>query len=123
VTTKVIDGRAPDRRCNHYRKIQESTGRVEDARGGVQDRRRLLRAASFVATLAEKSIARLASPLIEPDVTVSVIRLSDGFHGRHSQGRAAEVVKSQNAQFPEYGRSGAKRSRGTVQVANFDPSA
>src|SRR5712692_2133227 len=34
---------------------------------------------------------RLASPLIEPDVTISVIRLSDGFHGRHSQGRAAEV--------------------------------
>jgi hypothetical protein len=32
-------------------------GRVEDARGGVQGRRRLLRAASFVATLAEKSIA------------------------------------------------------------------
>src|SRR5260370_29285688 len=32
-------------------------GRVEEAGGGVQDRRRLLRAASFVATLAEKSIA------------------------------------------------------------------
>src|SRR6266571_8986446 len=32
---------------------------------------------------------RLAPPLIEPDVTISVIRLSDGFHGRHSQGRAA----------------------------------
>jgi hypothetical protein len=33
------------------------TGRVEDARDGVQDRRRLLRAAPFVAALAEKSIA------------------------------------------------------------------
>jgi hypothetical protein len=32
-------------------------GRVEDARGGLRDRRRLLRAASFVAALAEKSIA------------------------------------------------------------------
>src|SRR5262245_57839075 len=32
-------------------------GRVEKKRGGVQDRRRLRRAASFVAALAEKSIA------------------------------------------------------------------
>ena len=31
-------------------------GRVEKKRGGVQDRRRLKRAASFVAALAEKSI-------------------------------------------------------------------
>jgi hypothetical protein len=28
---------------------------------------------------------RFSPPLIEPDVTISVIRLSDGFHGRHSQ--------------------------------------
>jgi hypothetical protein len=49
-------------------------------RGDVQDRRSLLRAASFVATLTEKSIARFSSPLIEPDLTISVIRLSDGFH-------------------------------------------
>src|SRR5262245_36248383 len=32
-------------------------GRVEKKRGGVQNRRRLRRAASFVAALAEKSIA------------------------------------------------------------------
>ncbi len=37
-------------------------GRVEDERGGVQDRRRLLRAASFVVALAEKSIAPFLVP-------------------------------------------------------------
>src|SRR2546426_4084593 len=37
-------------------------GRVEDTRGGVQDRRRLLRAASFVTALAEKSIAPARAP-------------------------------------------------------------
>ena len=37
-------------------------GRVEDERGGVQDRRRLLRAASFVVALAEKSIAPFLLP-------------------------------------------------------------
>ena len=37
-------------------------GRVEEKRGGVQDRRRRLRAASFVAALAEKSIAPVLLP-------------------------------------------------------------
>src|SRR5437870_2766694 len=37
-------------------------GRVEDERGGVQDRRRRLRAASFVVALAEKSIAPFLVP-------------------------------------------------------------
>ena len=46
----------------------------------MQDRRRLKQAASFVVAFAEKSIAPFSSPLIEPDVTISVIRLSDGFH-------------------------------------------
>jgi hypothetical protein len=36
---------------------------------------------SFVVAFAEKSIVPFPpSPLIEPDVTISVIRLSDGFH-------------------------------------------
>jgi hypothetical protein len=37
-------------------------GRVEDERGGVQDRRRRRRAASFVVALAEKSIAPFLVP-------------------------------------------------------------
>src|SRR4029077_11825280 len=43
---------------------------------------------------------RLAPPLIEPDVTISVIRLSDGFHGRHSQMRAAEVGQELESPVP-----------------------
>jgi len=39
-------------------------------------------------------------------MTISVIRLSDGFHGRHSQGEPRKSVKSQNAQSPEDGRDG-----------------
>jgi hypothetical protein len=38
------------------------SGRVEEKRGGVQDRRRQVRAASFVAALAEKSIAPFLLP-------------------------------------------------------------
>ena len=34
----------------------------------------------FSLALAEKSIARFPSPLIEPDVQLSRIRLSDGIH-------------------------------------------
>jgi hypothetical protein len=56
--------------------------RVEERRDGVQGRRRQSRATSFVAALAEKPITRFRSPLIEPDVTISVIQLSDGFHMR-----------------------------------------
>jgi hypothetical protein len=37
-------------------------GRVEKKRGGVQNRRRLMRAASFVAALAERSIAPSLRP-------------------------------------------------------------
>lgn len=47
-------------RAKGYTKI--AIGRVEDERGGVQDRRRLLRAASFVVALAEKSIAPFLLP-------------------------------------------------------------
>jgi hypothetical protein len=36
-----------------YTKLEEVRGRVEEERGGVQDRRRLLRTTSFVAILAE----------------------------------------------------------------------
>ena len=43
-------------------KFSMPTGRVEDERGGVQDRRRLRRATSFVVALAEKSIAPFLVP-------------------------------------------------------------
>src|SRR5712691_8595951 len=49
---------------------------------------------------------RLASPLIEPDVTISVIRLSEGFTGGIRRGEPRKSVQSQNAQFPEYRRHG-----------------
>src|SRR5258708_13032627 len=54
---------------------------------------------------------RLSSPLIEPDVTISVIRLSDGFHGRHSQRRAAEA-----GQEPERPVPPIRRRRDTAQT-------
>ena len=43
----------------HHRLI---AGRVEEKRGGLQDRRRLRRAASFVVAFAEKSIAPFPLP-------------------------------------------------------------
>src|SRR6202023_3038988 len=42
--------------------VDRLCGRVEEKRGGVQDRRRQVRAASFVAALAEKSIAPFLLP-------------------------------------------------------------
>src|SRR6059036_3054599 len=45
-----------------FAQTETGFGRVEDTRGGVQDRRRLLRAASFVTALAEKSIAPARAP-------------------------------------------------------------
>jgi hypothetical protein len=52
---------------------------------------------------------RLSSPLIEQDVTISVIRLSGGFHERHSQARAAEVGQEPERLVPQ-----RRRRRGTA---------
>jgi hypothetical protein len=64
---------------------QEPTVESPAKRGGVQDRRRLVGATSFVTALADKSVAPSIVPVIEPDMAVSVIWVSDGFHGRHSR--------------------------------------
>jgi hypothetical protein len=56
-------------------KLQGVTGGVEDARGGVQERRRLLRAAPFVAALAEKAWARCAPHRARSD-EISTLRRS-----------------------------------------------
>ncbi len=45
-----------------YGNSRGTGGRVEGERGGVQDRRRLLRVASFVVALAERSIAPFLVP-------------------------------------------------------------
>lgn len=41
---------------------------------------------------------RFRSPLIEPDVPISVIRLSDGIRSRHSRRSAGEGGQGQHAQ-------------------------
>ena len=66
--------------------VESSTSAVAYRTGGADCERRL----SLSLSPRSPSL-RFSSPLIEPDVTISVIRLSDGFHGRHSQARAAEV--------------------------------
>ena len=68
------------------RTVESRTRAVAYRTGGACCERRL----SWPLSPRSPSL-RLASPLIEPDVTISVIRLSDGFHGRHARGRAAEV--------------------------------
>ncbi len=56
-------------------------GRVEAKRGSVQARRRRVRTSPFRACSRREGHHSVSpAPLIEPDVTISVIRLSDGFH-------------------------------------------
>jgi hypothetical protein len=62
-------------------RVPLKSGRVEAKRGGVQARRRRRRTAPFRARSRREGHHSVSpSPLIEPDVTISVIRLSDGFH-------------------------------------------
>src|SRR5262249_25486222 len=85
-------------------KSRGGAGRVEDARDGVQDRRRLLRAASFVAALAEKSIA----PSRVPAHRTGRDHFGHPALGRVSRtacagGELRKSVQSQDAQLPKYG--------------------
>ena len=82
--------RAPRQGAHHPLRlrigVESRTSAVAYRTGGADYERRL----SLSLSPRSPSL-RFSSPLIEPDVTISVIRLSDGFHGRHSQARAAEV--------------------------------
>jgi len=56
--------------------VESRKGAVACRTGGAENGRRL----SWPLSPSSPSL-RFRSPLIEPDVTISVIRLSDGFHG------------------------------------------
>src|SRR6059036_3749564 len=86
--------------------VESRTSAVAYRTGGARCERRL----SLSLSPRSPSL-RFVPPLIEPDVTISVIRLSDGFHGRHSQGRAAEV-----GQEPERPVPRIPPSRGTADT-------
>jgi hypothetical protein len=79
---ETIERLYPDRLAEHIERLAHHAFRGEAWEKAV----------THLRSLSPRSPSpRLSSPLIEPDVTISVIRLSDGFHGRHSQARAAEV--------------------------------
>jgi len=98
-------------RCRKSRSGYETTwtrcgdnrGRVEAKRGGVQARRRRVRTACFEPFSPRRPSLRFSAPLIEPDVTISVIRLSDGSH--------VTACAAASAKEPETSSVTAKRSR------------
>jgi hypothetical protein len=64
-----------------FRLVPRRRGRVDGRRGAARVRRRLLRGSAFARPLAESCPRSVSStPLIEPDVQISCIRLSDRFH-------------------------------------------
>jgi hypothetical protein len=78
---RFLPGSPPNPLYRSHLQGRATLGRVEAERGGVQARRRRMRAAPFrTRSRREGHHSVSPSPLIEPDVTISVIRLSDGFH-------------------------------------------
>ena len=67
-------------RANFMGSVESKRSAVAYRTGGAECERRL----SLPLSPRSPSL-RFPSPLIEPDVTISVIRLSDGFHVRHAQ--------------------------------------
>src|SRR4030095_3923780 len=57
------------------KRLHRLSGRVEEKRGGVQNRRRRMRAASFVAALTEKFIARSLLPAHRTGLRISRTQL------------------------------------------------
>ncbi len=65
--------------------VRESSVEGGGRRGAARVRRRRLRGSAYACPLAEAHPQSVSSsPLIEPDVRISRIRLSDRFHAGHS---------------------------------------